>query len=179
MQKTSLLPPLNFRPELDGIRSIAVFAVIIYHADFTVFGGKLLPGGYTGVDIIFFLSGYLISRILLKELFETGSISLTKFYARRIRRILPMLLIVIAAFMPFAYFLMLPNELFQFAESSMTAIFFLSNFYYSNITTVYGAESSLLKPMLQELGKWGSAHLKNENPKMLSKEKFLEISHSN
>ena len=148
MQKTSLLPQLNFRPELDGIRSIAVFAVIIYHADFTVFGGKLLPGGYTGVDIFFVLSGYLISRILLKELFETGSISLTKFYARRIRRILPMLLIVIAAFMPFAYFLMLPNELFQFAESSMTAIFFLSNFYFSNITTVYGAESSLLKPML-------------------------------
>ena len=135
----------NFRPELDGIRSIAVFAVIIYHADFTVFGGKLLPGGYRRGHI-FVLSGYLISRILLKELFETGSISLTKFYARRIRRILQCCYCY-RSFYAITYFLMLPNELFQFAESSMTAIFFLSNFYFSNITTVYGAESSL-KPML-------------------------------
>jgi len=148
MNSTTLPLKLDFRPQLDGIRGLAVIAVIIYHADFTVFGGKLLPGGYTGVDIFFVLSGYLISRILLKELIDTGTISLTQFYARRIRRILPMLLIVIVAFMPLAYLLMLPNELFQFAESSLTALFFLSNFYFSNISTVYGAESSLLKPML-------------------------------
>ena len=139
---------LTFKPHLNGMRGIAVIAVIIYHANFSVFGFKLLPGGYTGVDIFFVLSGYLISRILLTELDETGKIAFIRFYIKRVRRLVPMLLVVIASFIPIAYLFLLPNELLQFSESSLTAIFFLSNFYFSNISTIYGAESSLLKPVL-------------------------------
>jgi len=98
---------LTYRPEIDGLRAVAVGAVILYHIKITIFGQQPFQGGYIGVDIFFVISGYLISSIILKELISTGSFSFKYFYERRIRRILPVLLFVM-----------------------LVSLFFLGKFYY-------------------------------------------------
>ncbi len=85
---------LTYRPEIDGLRAVAVGAVILYHAQITIIGYQIFEGGFLGVDIFFVISGYLITSIILKELITTDSISFKNFYERRIRRILPVLLLV-------------------------------------------------------------------------------------
>ena len=77
-------------PGLDGLRGIAVLAVIIYHADISA-----LAGGFLGVDVFFVLSGFLITNLLLEELTRTNTIDRANFYLRRIRRLLPALLLVL------------------------------------------------------------------------------------
>src|SRR5512144_963440 len=74
----------RFRPDIEGLRGIAVLAVVLYHANLAV-----IPGGYVGVDVFFVISGFLITGHLLAEVQATGRISLPKFYARRARRLLP------------------------------------------------------------------------------------------
>ena len=93
---------ITYRPEIDGLRAIAVVAVILYHAQITILGQWGGRGGFIGVDIFFVISGYLITSIILKELVITGSFSFKYFYERRIRRILPVLLFVMLASLPFA-----------------------------------------------------------------------------
>ena len=139
---------LNYRPEIDGLRAIAVVSVVLYHAQIKIFGKNWFEGGLIGVDIFFVISGYLITRIILTELTETNKFSLIKFYEKRARRILPMLFLVIAASIPFAWQKLLPIDLIDFAKSALTAIGFCSNFFFYYSTTEYGADSSLLKPLL-------------------------------
>ena len=71
---------ITYRPEIDGLRAIAVGSVIIYHAKLSIFGFELFSGGFIGVDIFFVISGYLITSIILKELVTTGSFSFKNFY---------------------------------------------------------------------------------------------------
>ena len=85
---------IKYRHEIDGLRAIAVIAVILYHAKITILGHEAFKGGFIGVDIFFVVSGYLITSIILRELVNTGSFSFKYFYERRIRRILPPLLFV-------------------------------------------------------------------------------------
>ena len=80
---------LNYRRDIDGLRALAVLAVVVYHA-----APAALPGGYIGVDIFFIISGFLITSILRKNL-EAGSFSLLDFYQRRMKRIFPALLLVL------------------------------------------------------------------------------------
>jgi peptidoglycan/LPS O-acetylase OafA/YrhL len=68
-----------YRPEIDGLRAISVFAVILYHADFILFGYPLFQGGFIGVDIFFVISGYLITTLILKEILKTNQFSF-KFF---------------------------------------------------------------------------------------------------
>ncbi|SNS85107.1 acyltransferase family protein [Antarctobacter heliothermus] len=82
---------MKYQPHIDGLRSVAVLPVLIYHL-----GSPLIPGGYVGVDVFFVISGFLITGILLNEV-ETGNYSLLKFYKRRILRILPALAAVLIA----------------------------------------------------------------------------------
>ena len=98
---------LTYRPEIDGLRAIAVGAVILYHAKVSIFAHQLFSGGFIGVDIFFVISGYLITTIILKELITTGSFSFKYFYKRRIRRILPALLLVMLVSLPFAWIYLL------------------------------------------------------------------------
>ena len=84
----------TYRPEIDGLRAIAVGIIIIYHAQINFLDVEIFKGGFIGVDIFFVISGYLITSIILKELVTTGSFSFKHFYERRIRRILPALLFV-------------------------------------------------------------------------------------
>lgn len=139
---------LPYRAEIDGLRSIAVISVILYHAQLVFYGRDWLVGGYLGVDIFFVISGYLITRIILSELHATGSFSLLNFYERRARRILPVLFIVIFVSIPFAWQRLLPSALVEYAQSVLAAIFFVSNFFFYFSTTEYGADSALLKPFL-------------------------------
>lgn len=136
----------TYRPEIDGLRAIAVIAVIIYHAKFQIAGHPLLPGGYLGVDIFFVISGYLITRIILEQL-DARRFSVLGFFARRIRRIVPALLLVIAASIAAAWFLLLPSDMMEFAASGLSAIFSVSNIWFWREDS-YLAQESLLKPLL-------------------------------
>ncbi|MCU0505308.1 MAG: acyltransferase, partial [Chloroflexi bacterium] len=82
----------DFRPDIEGLRAVAVVLVLLYHA-----GVPGFPGGYIGVDVFFVLSGFLITGLLLRELRGSGTISLPRFYARRARRILPASALVLVA----------------------------------------------------------------------------------
>jgi len=139
---------LNYRPEIDGLRAVAVVAVILYHAQITIFGYKPFKGGFIGVDIFFVISGYLITSIILKELVTTGSFSFKHFYERRIRRILPLLLVVMLVSLPFSWMYLLPSSLVDFSKSILYSLGFSSNFYFHYSGQIYGAENGLLKPLL-------------------------------
>lgn len=139
---------LSNRPEIDGLRAIAVISVILYHAKIVIFGRDWFEGGFIGVDIFFVISGYLITRIILHELETKSSFNFLNFYERRARRILPMLLLVLLLSFAYGFFNLLPDEAKELARSGLAALFFSSNFYFYEITTAYGAESSLLKPLL-------------------------------
>ena len=82
----------KFRPDIEGLRAIAVLMVIAFHAE-----PDRLSGGFIGVDVFFVLSGYLISGLLVREVEESGGLSLVRFYARRIRRLLPASLLMLVA----------------------------------------------------------------------------------
>jgi hypothetical protein len=108
---------INYRPEIDGLRAIAVIAVIFYHAKINFFGYHFLQGGFIGVDIFFVISGYLITLIILKEFIVSGTFQFKYFYERRARRILPALLLMILLSIPVAYIYLLPNSFVDFSKS--------------------------------------------------------------
>ena len=139
---------INYRPEIDGLRAIAVVSVVLYHAQLSIYGIKPFQGGYIGVDIFFVISGYLITSIILKELFTKGTLSLQLFYERRVRRILPALLLVMLTSLPFAWLLFLPNTFIDFSKSILYSLGFTSNLYFHYTGQEYGAVSGLLKPFL-------------------------------
>ncbi|MEO1536395.1 MAG: acyltransferase family protein [Pseudomonadota bacterium] len=114
----------KYRPEIDGLRAIAVLPVVLFHA-----GVPGLSGGYIGVDIFFVISGYLITSITVDELSE-GHFSFARFYERRARCLLPALFVVILARLIPAWFLLLPADLEAFSHSVAFASVFLSNFYF-------------------------------------------------
>ena len=139
---------LNYRPEIDGLRAIAVVSVILYHANINIFNYKIFSGGFVGVDIFFVISGYLITSLILKELKTTGKFSFLNFYQRRARRILPALFFVMAVSLPFAWLYLLPSSLLDFSKSILYSIGFGSNYYFYFSNLQYGTEDSFLKPFL-------------------------------
>jgi len=112
---------LNYRKEIDGLRAVAVLPVIFFHA-----GAEYLSGGFVGVDVFFVISGYLITTIIVKER-ALGTFTLTKFYERRARRILPALFFVIIMCLPFAWVWMMPDQLKAFSQSIAAITVFSSN----------------------------------------------------
>jgi peptidoglycan/LPS O-acetylase OafA/YrhL len=139
---------LIYRPEIDGLRAIAVVSVILYHSEISLFSYQIFKGGYLGVDIFFVISGYLITSIILKELKFTGSFSFKNFYERRIRRIIPLLLLVILASTPFAITYLLPADLIDYSKSILYSLVFSSNFYFHYSGQEYGAQDAAFKPLL-------------------------------
>ncbi|HEX8590160.1 acyltransferase, partial [Pseudomonas sp.] len=115
---------LTYRPEIDGLRTVAVLPVILFHAGFTFFSG-----GFVGVDIFFVISGYLITSILAAEIAQ-GHFSILKFYERRARRILPALFFVIIATLPFALVWMLDSDIQNLGRSIMSVAVFASNLFF-------------------------------------------------
>ena len=131
---------LNYRPEIDGLRAIAVGSVILYHAQITIFGLEPFRGGFIGVDIFFVISGYLITSIILKELVNTGSFSFKHFYERRIRRILPVLFVVMLASLPIAFKYISPYDLTDYSKSILYSLGFSSNFHFYHSGLDYAVE---------------------------------------
>lgn len=148
LKKPNIHMKISYRPEIDGLRTIAVLSVILYHAEFLTNGSNILPGGFLGVDIFFVISGFLITSLIMKELQTTGTISILNFYERRARRLIPTLLLVMLISLPFAWIYYLPTQLVDYANSIISSIFFGSNFYWNYSLQQYGAESTLVKPFL-------------------------------
>jgi peptidoglycan/LPS O-acetylase OafA/YrhL len=111
----------GYRPEIDGLRCLAVVPVILYHAQFPPFGG-----GYVGVDVFFVISGYLITSIILADL-RKGRFSFGDFYERRVRRIFPALFVVTLTIAAAAFVLLPPMELRAFGQSVVATMAFLAN----------------------------------------------------
>ena len=139
---------INYRPEIDGLRAIAVGVVILYHAEIIINGNTLFKGGFIGVDIFFVISGYLITSIILNELTHNQSFSFKNFYERRIRRIIPVLLFIILVTIPVAWICLTPITFVDFAKSILFSIGFTSNLYFYFSGQEYGALSGLYKPFL-------------------------------
>ena len=130
-----------YRPDIDGLRTIAVMPVVLFHAD--VPG---VSGGYVGVDVFFVISGFLITSIIHREV-ERGDFSILRFYERRARRILPALIAVVVATLIAAFFLFMPREFEQTAKSAASAMLFVSNLlFYSD--TGYFSPGIYERPLL-------------------------------
>lgn len=132
---------LKYRPDIDGLRTLAVMPVILFHAGFQIFSG-----GFVGVDVFFVISGYLITTILLSEL-EQGNFSIVNFYERRARRILPALFFVMACSLPFAWLWLLPQDMLSFSQSLIAVSLFGSNILFWR-TSGYFDTATELKPLL-------------------------------
>lgn len=118
----SHLPHPKYRHDIDGLRAIAVLSVVVFHAF-----PRWAPGGFTGVDVFFVISGFLISTIIFEGL-DKGSFSFTEFYARRIKRIFPALILVLAACYAAGWFIFLADEFRQLGQHIVAGVAFVSNF---------------------------------------------------
>ena len=114
---------IKYRPEIDGLRAIAVISVIIYHLN-----ENWLPGGFLGIDIFFVISGFLITGIIIKEI-QKNAFSFKQFYTRRIKRIYPAFITVIALVSFIASAIFIYNDFNQLRKTIELATIFLSNFY--------------------------------------------------
>lgn len=132
---------MKYLPQLDGLRAIAVLAVMLYHSGFEAFGG-----GFVGVDVFFVLSGYLITIIILSDLADRN-FSLLQFYLRRARRLLPALFLVTAISIPLAWLWLPPEPMRDFSQSLVAVPLFASNFLFWTETGYFDTASEL-KPLL-------------------------------
>ena len=113
----------RYRADIDGLRAISILLVVGYHAQ-----PWLVPGGFVGVDIFFVISGFLITRIILTEA-KAGTFSALKFYARRVRRIFPALIVVLAVTYLIGWFVLLPESFALLGESTAAGVAFVSNLF--------------------------------------------------
>jgi peptidoglycan/LPS O-acetylase OafA/YrhL len=119
--KRAGMPELPYRADVDGLRAIAVLAVIGFHAN-----PSSMPGGFAGVDIFFVISGYLIASLILAGL-KGGSFSFAEFYARRIRRLFPALIVVLLATWVFGWFILPPTEYAELGRHTLAGAGFAAN----------------------------------------------------
>src|SRR5882724_756148 len=118
-----LINHLRYRPEIDGLRAVAVSAVILFHAGFRC------PGGYVGVDVFFVVSGFLITSLIWSDL-ENGRFTFAYFWERRARRIVPALVVITIVTLVIGWFLLLPADLENLGRASASQSIFAANFHY-------------------------------------------------
>jgi len=131
----------HYRPDIDGLRAVAVIPVVLFHSKISLFGVGLFPGGFVGVDIFFVISGYLISNILLHDI-RRDQFSILTFYERRIRRIFPALFAVLLFAACAAFVILLPGalgEMDYFGTHLFGATFFYSNYQFMSETGYFAA----------------------------------------
>ncbi len=136
-------PASTYRPDIDGLRAVAVLSVVLYHLD-----ASWVPGGYIGVDIFFVISSYLITRNIAESV-RQGSFSMREFYRRRIQRIFPALFVVVMATLLLGQLILLPQDLSRLAESAVFSQLSLANVYFTfSLDTSYFAADASLEPLL-------------------------------
>ncbi|MEO1490988.1 MAG: acyltransferase family protein [Pseudomonadota bacterium] len=133
---------LAYRPDIDGLRSLAILPVVIFHAN-----AAWMPGGFVGVDIFFVISGYLITRLIAAEVGDTGRFRFGTFYLRRVRRLLPALLCTALLAWLGAMLLLPPDEMRDFGASMVAAVLSFSNIHFW-LQTDYFDAAAATKPLL-------------------------------
>ncbi|MES1192554.1 MAG: acyltransferase family protein [Steroidobacter sp.] len=131
---------LKYRPEIDGLRAIAVVSVLVFHVN-----SNLLPGGFVGVDIFFVISGYLITKIIHNQI-VTNKFSVFEFYKRRTKRIIPVYLAVTIFSLIVGYYVQMPFEYKGLGNSSIAATLFLANVRYALVGNYFQPDT--IKPLL-------------------------------
>jgi peptidoglycan/LPS O-acetylase OafA/YrhL len=131
----------KYRRDIDGLRAVAVISVVLYHA-----GVKRLGGGYVGVDVFFVISGYLITKYVDGKI-QNKKFSIAEFYERRVRRIMPALFFLLIVSSVLGYFVLLPNDLYNFSKGEIASVLFAPNILFYHQAGYFDA-SAKLKPLL-------------------------------
>jgi len=118
---SSFMSSIKYRPEIDGLRTVAVLPVLLFHL-----GCKWIPGGFLGVDVFFVISGYLITAIILKN-FHAQRFSLKQFWMKRIRRIFPVLSVMVIVTLTASFFVSFRPNLISYGKISFASILSFSN----------------------------------------------------
>ncbi len=132
---------VKYRDDIDGLRALSVLAVLFYHLE--IFN---IPGGFLGVDIFFVISGYIITKLITKE-HKLKIFKLSEFYWRRIRRIIPPLILTLFATNLIAFFIFFPDEYDYLSRANLSVFFFISNFFFWK-NTDYFNELTSQSPLL-------------------------------
>lgn len=136
-------PTQPYRPDIDGLRAVSVIAIVLFHVNKT-----LVPGGFVGVDLFFVISGYLISLNIFQDL-ERGRFSLMDFYRRRVKRIVPAMLVVVTVTLVAAQLLLRPVDAELSAEAALWSVVSLANVYFwLYLDTTYFAPAASERPLL-------------------------------
>ena len=133
----------RFRPDLEGLRGVAIAAVVLFHV-----GIPWFPGGFVGVDVFFVLSGFLITGLIVREIGETGSLSFTRFYARRARRLLPAALVCLAVTLVASAVILPPLRVRDVAGDGIAAALYVSNVRFALEATDYFLAHLVPSPLL-------------------------------
>lgn len=133
---------MKYRSEIDGLRAVAVLGVFLFHL-----GWPFFKGGWLGVDVFFVISGFLISSLLLKEMESTGSVSLSDFYLRRVRRIMPALLICLLFAFGVGLLFSGTHYFKEFLQSTISALLSVSNFFFWQHSGYFAVDSHFV-PLL-------------------------------
>ncbi|MGD8162339.1 acyltransferase family protein [Pantoea sp. FN0307] len=130
---------IKYRPDIDGLRALAVLLVVLYHAKFPI------PGGFVGVDVFFVISGFLITRIIDKEIRES-QFTYTSFYVRRVKRLIPALFFMLMIVSVYCSYYLMPDDLMSYGKTALLSLLGVSNFYFYWHTNYF--ESSSFEPLL-------------------------------
>jgi peptidoglycan/LPS O-acetylase OafA/YrhL len=128
LNRSNQKPSIPFRPDIEGLRALAVGLVIASHA-----GLPFLRGGFVGVDVFFVLSGYLITRLLMEEISSSGTVNFARFYARRARRLLPAAITMVLVVCGAECIIMNPLAQFKILKAALATVLYSSNFYFAHL----------------------------------------------
>ena len=137
-----------YRSDIDALRGYSIIFVILYHSKFYYNDFFLFSGGYIGVDIFFVITGFLITKLLVTEYNLNKTINILDFFERRIRRLIPVLFLVLLIGTLLSLFVLEPTKLKNFSESFFASIFFSANIYFNYFGNFYATDASLKTPLL-------------------------------
>lgn len=143
MNRSNQKPSIPFRPDIEGLRALAVGLVIASHL-----GLPFLRGGFVGVDVFFVLSGFLITSLLMQEISSSGSVNFARFYARRARRLLPAAITMVLVVCVAEFIIISPLAQFKTMKAALATVLYSSNFYFAHLQQQYFDQHSATNPLL-------------------------------